>query len=412
MISRSFNTLSAPPPTIPLQSIPDAPIELAVVLPTFNERENIPEVIARLDAVLTGIRWEAIFVDDDSPDGSSDLIRAFARRDHRIRLVHRIGRRGLSSACIEGILATHAKSIAVMDADLQHDESILPQMLARMREDCLDVVIGTRNAEGGSMGGFRRRRVLLSRLGQKLSNTVCKCDLSDPMSGFFLIDRAFFLTTAHHLQTGGFKILVDIFASSPGPVRFAEVGYCFRSRQFGSSKLDVNTGIEYLFLILNKLLGNAVPQRFVVFSLVGLVGIANYLVCLAVLLYRLHINFFIAQAIATYVAMTGNFFINNLVTYRDRSLRGIHLVSGLASFWVACSFGAWANVVFARALLQAGHPWYLAGLAGIIISSVWNYSISNLFTWQMPQKPLHTGRAEASEGLLSIPVTEEPDPAA
>jgi dolichol-phosphate mannosyltransferase len=205
------------------------------------------------------------------------------------------------------------------------------------------------------------------------------------MSGFFVIDRSFFLTTVHQLQTGGFKILVDIFASSSRPVRFAEVGYCFRSRQFGTSKLDVNTGIEYLFLILNKLLGNAVPQRFVVFSLVGAIGIATYLICLALLLYRLHVNFFVAQAIATYVAMTGNFFINNLVTYRDCSLRGVHLVSGLASFWVACSFGAWANVIFARALLQSGHSWYFAGLAGIIISSVWNYSISNLFTWSSPK---------------------------
>jgi dolichol-phosphate mannosyltransferase len=376
---------STPVPARHCKLGPDAQIDLTVILPTFNERENVREIIARLEDALVGLRWEILFVDDDSPDGTADLIRSFARRDSRIRLLHRIGRRGLSSACIEGVLATTAPSIAIMDADLQHDETILPHMLARLREDFLDVVIGTRNSDGGSMGEFGRRRVLLSSLGRKLSGVVCGCNLSDPMSGFFVVDRNFFLSTVHQLQTGGFKILVDIFASSPRPVRFAEVGYCFRSRQFGASKLDVNTGIEYLFLILNKLLGNAVPQRFVVFSLVGTIGIATYLIAFAVLLYRVRLNFFVAQAIATYIAMTGNFFINNLVTYRDRSLRGIHLVSGLASFWVACSFGAWANVIFARALLQAGHTWYFAGLAGIILSSVWNYSVSNLFTWNSPK---------------------------
>ena len=361
------------------------PIDLAVVLPTFNESENVPQIISRLEDALAGIRWEIIFVDDDSPDGTADVVRSFARRDPRIRMLHRVGRRGLSSACIEGILATTAASVAVMDADLQHDETILPQMLARLRKECLDIVVATRNAEGGSMGEFQRRRVLLSRLGQKLSSVVCQCDLSDPMSGFFVIDRRFFLTTVRHLQGGGFKILVDIFASSQRRVRFGEIGYRFRSRQFGTSKLDVNTGVEYLFLILNKLMGNLAPHRFVAFALVGAFGCAVHLACLAIMLYRFHMNFFLAQAVSTVVAMTVNFFINNLVTYRDRSLRGIHLVSGLASFWVACSFGTWANVLFAHALLVAGRPWYFAGLAGIILSSVWNYSISNLFTWQMPQ---------------------------
>ncbi|WP_220464983.1 glycosyltransferase family 2 protein [Granulicella sp. 5B5] len=357
-------------------------LDLAVVIPTFNERGNIAELIRRLDLALQGLYWEAIFVDDDSPDGTADLVRSFARRDTRIRILQRIHRRGLASACIEGIMSSSAEVVAVMDADLQHDESILPQMLQRLRSECLDVVIGTRNAVGGSMGDFASHRILLSRLGDKLSRAVCACNLSDPMSGYFLVTRSFFMEVAHHLQSTGFKILVDIFASSVRPVRFDEVGYCFRCRQHGASKLDINTGVEYLFLILNKFLGAAIPPRFVMFSLVGAVGIATHLLALGTLLYAFHARFFLAQAIATYIAMTGNFFINNAVTYRDRSLRGARLVTGLASFWIACSFGAWANVIFARVLLAEGHPWYLAGLAGIILSSVWNYTISNLATWQ------------------------------
>jgi dolichol-phosphate mannosyltransferase len=375
------------------------------VLPTFNERKNIAEVIARLEDALQGISWEAIFVDDDSPDGTADLIGVLARRDRRVRLLHRVARRGLSSACIEGIMATSANYVAVMDADLQHDETILPKMLAELRDRSLDVVIGTRNAQGGSMGQFSRKRVLLSRLGKKVSNAICRCELSDPMSGFFLVSRSFFLEVVHRLQGVGFKILVDMLASSERPVRVGEIGYCFRNRKHGDSKLDVNTAVEYLFLVVNKLLGGIIPIRFALFSLVGATGVATHLACLALLLRGFHLHFLTAQVIATFVAMTENFFLNNLITYRDRSLRGGRLLSGVASFWLACSFGAWANVIFARALLQSGIAWYFAGLAGVLLSSVWNYSISNLFTWQMPQ-PKRAGdvseRVEASPAELEL----------
>ena len=366
---------------------PDASrLDLAVVIPTYNERENIAEVIGRIEAALEGLCWELIFVDDDSPDGTADLVRTYAELDPKIRLLHRVGRRGLSSACVEGIMATSTPWVAVMDADMQHDETILPKMLERMQRKSLDVVVGTRTAEGGSMGRFSDRRVLLSRIGSWISKSVLRCEISDPMSGFFLVNRIFFLEVARQLQPGGFKILVDMFASSNRPVRFGEVGYCFRNREHGESKLDVNTAIEYLFLILSKATGSVIPTRFVMFSLVGATGLVAHLTCLAVLFSVLHTPFWVGQAIATVVAMTENFFLNNLITYRDRSLRGLRLVSGLISFCMACSFGAWANVIFARSLLHSGAAWYIAGLAGVIVSSVWNYSISSLFTWHMPQE--------------------------
>jgi dolichol-phosphate mannosyltransferase len=364
-------------------------IDLALVIPTYNERGNIPELIARIESALQSLSWELIFVDDDSPDDTAEVIASFARHDHRIRLIHRVGRRGLSSACIEGILATTSNYVAVMDADMQHDETVLPQMLSTLRQDSLDLVVGTRNADGGSMGQFSRHRVILSRLGQKVSNTICQCEISDPMSGFFLFNRSFFLEVVRNLNAGGFKILVDMLASSERPVRFAEVGYTFRNRKCGESKLDVNTAVEYLFLVLDKLTdkltGRALPLRFAAFALVGATGFATHLLCLSLLMFGFHWHFLAAQIAATYIAMTENFFLNNLVTWRDRSLRGVRLVSGMASFWLACSFGAWANVIFARSLLQSGAKWYLAGIAGIILSSVWNYSISNLFTWSKPR---------------------------
>jgi dolichol-phosphate mannosyltransferase len=367
----------------PATSHPTAPrTDITVVLPTFNERANVLQVIAHLDAALLGLHWQAIFVDDDSPDGTALLLRQYAATDPRVRVIHRIGRRGLSSACMEGILAASSNFVAVMDADLQHDETILPRMLTTLRDGHLDLVVGTRNAAGGSMGQFSSNRVRISRLGQLISNAVCRCNVSDPMSGFFLLNRAFFMEVVHKLHGGGFKILVDMLASSPRPVRFAEVGYTFRTRQHGESKLDVNTAVEYLFLIIDKLTRGLIPVRFAAFALVGTAGVATYAACLALLFLGFHLHFTIAQIIATYVAMTENFFLNNLITWRDRSLRGVRLLTGLVSFWIACTFGAWANVVFARGLLESGVVWYLAGAAGIILSSVWNYSMSNLFTWQ------------------------------
>lgn len=357
-------------------------IDLSLVVPTYNERANIAELITRVERALEGFQWELIFVDDDSPDRTAELVRGFARLDRRIRLIHRIGRRGLSTACIEGTLSSSSNYIAIMDGDLQHDETILPRMLQSLRSGSLDLVVGTRNAEGGSMGQFDHKRVLLSRMGQRISGAVCQCQITDPMSGYFLFTRDFFLEVVHQLHGGGFKILLDMLACAERPVRLAEVGYTFRKRIHGESKLDLNTGVEYLMLIVDKLTGGALPVRFTSFALVGIAGLATHLICLTVLVRAMHLQFVSAQIAATYLAMTENFFLNNVVTWRDRRLKGIRLFTGLTSFWLACSFGAWANVLFARSLLLSGMGWLYAGVAGIVISSVWNYSMSNLFVWQ------------------------------
>jgi dolichol-phosphate mannosyltransferase len=356
-------------------------LDCAVVLPTYNERDNIPLVIANLKIALAGLSWEAIFVDDDSPDGTADVISAYARADSRIRLIRRIGRRGLSSACIEGMMSTQAAFVAVMDADLQHDENILPRMLDKLRQEPLDIVVGTRNAKGGGMGEFSRRRILLSRIGRKISHVVCRCHLTDPMSGFFMLRRSFLLDVVHDLQGGGFKILVDLLASGQRPVAIGEVGYTFGARRHGESKLSVVVGIEYLFLIANKLLGDVIPVQLTLFLLVGSFGLLTHLAAFFLLTRFQHLNFVWAHATATFIAMVENFFLNNAITFREQRLRGTRMLSGAVRFVLICSFGAWANVIFARALYQSGAEWYLAGFAGIVLGSVWNLSISSLFTW-------------------------------
>ncbi len=366
--------------TYPLR-IAGSRLDLAVILPTYKERENIPLIIDKLEDALQGLAWEAIFVDDDSPDGTAEIVTAHARLDTRIRLIQRVGRRGLSSACLEGMLATSAPVVAVMDADLQHDETILPIMLRRLHQESLDLVVGTRNAEGGSMGEFSRARRFLSRSGKKISHSVCRSRVTDPMSGFFLLRRSFLQEVVRDMQGQGFKILVDLLASSPRPVRLAEVGYTFRSRRFGESKMDVVVGLEYGFLILNNLLGGIIPVRLALYLMVGALGLVTHGMTLLLLSQSVHLHFVAAQLIATFVAMIENFSLNNRITFRDRRLQGLQILSGGARFVLACGFGAWANVVFANSLWQSGTEWYLAGLAGIVLGSVWNLSISSLFTW-------------------------------
>lgn len=357
------------------------PAELTVVVPSFNERDNVPELAARLDRVLAGIAWEMIVVDDDSPDGTSAVTKELARRDPRVRCIRRVGRRGLAGACIEGMLASSAPVVAVMDADLQHDETILPAMLDHIRAG-MDLVVASRNIDGGSKEeGLTPLRRTVSDLGRRLSAVILKAPLSDPMSGFFMVRRDLIEEIAPKLSTSGFKILADIAASVSTVPRFAEVPYVFRERVHGESKLDAKVALDYLGFLIHKLSGGVVPLRFIFFALVGASGVAVHLAVLYVALTA-GFRFEWAQTTATVVAMTTNFLINNEITYRDARLRGGRLLIGLLSFYAVCSLGAFANVGVAS-WLYAGHAgWWLAGLAGALMGAVFNYAASSALVWR------------------------------
>jgi dolichol-phosphate mannosyltransferase len=357
--------------------------ELAVVIPTLNERDNVPLIVERLNRVLAGISWEAIFVDDDSPDGTADVLRALSRRQANIRVLQRLGRRGLASACIDGILASAAPYAAVMDGDLQHDENLLPAMLAKIKAERLDIVVASRHIKEGGVGDMERSRIMISDFASKLGRLVVKAELSDPMSGFFMIRREAFAEAMRSLSAQGFKILLDLFASAPRPLAFAEVPLNFRPRLHGESKLDAMVAWEYLMLLLDKLVGKVIPVRFLLFSLIGGLGVGTHLLTLWFGTHVLLLAFAIAQTAATIVAMTGNFLLNNLFTYRDRRLRGRRLWTGLLSFYAVCGVGTAANVGIASHLVYGHTSWWLAGLAGAAVSVVWNYAMSSIFTWSV-----------------------------
>lgn len=363
--------------------------DLTVVIPTLNERENIQPLLERLDLALAGTRWEVIFVDDDSKDGTPETVREIGRNDPRVRCLQRIGRRGLSTACIEGILASASPFVAVMDADLQHDESLLPGMLNVLRHEPCDIVVGSRYIAGGGVGAWDKTRAGMSGLATKLSRLICKTEIADPMSGFFMLRRDVFESAMRNLSGQGFKILLDLLASLPSPPRLKELPYQFRTRRYGESKLDTMVAWEFGMLLADKLVGHIVPVRFALFAMIGAIGVVVDLIVLSFALAA-GFGFIAAQAIATLVAMTSNFFLNNFFTYRDRRLKGWRLWRGLFSFYVICALGAVANVGFAAFVFVGdarwlagvkGIPW-LASLAGVIVGSVWNYAVSSVFTWK------------------------------
>jgi dolichol-phosphate mannosyltransferase len=360
--------------------------ELSIIVPTYNERDNILELVNRLRQCLTGISWEVIFVDDDSPDGTVDRIHALSRSDSRIRCLQRLGRRGLASACVEGMLASTASYLAVMDADLQHDEHLLPPMLHLLKQGETDIVVGSRYVKGGGIGEWNRPRAVISRLATRLSRLVIPAELTDPMSGFFMLRREVLVESVRSLSTIGFKILLDLFASSPRKLRFKELPYQFRNRYAGESKLDPVAAWDYGMLLLDKLVGHIVPVRFAAFSIVGGMGVLVHLLTLISLLELLKRPFVESQAIATYVAMTFNFTINNVLTYRDRRLRGWRWLRGWISFTLVCSIGALANVGIASHLYQMNTGWLPAAIAGIAVGVVWNYAVTRVYTWNKPRK--------------------------
>jgi dolichol-phosphate mannosyltransferase len=359
---------------------PAEPLQLSIVIPTFNERQNVRELIGRVETALAGISWEMIFVDDDSPDGTSAEVKSIAARDSRIRCIRRIGRRGLSSACIEGMLASAAPTLVVMDADLQHDETRIPAMLEALESHGADLVIASRYTAGGTVGDWNRQRAFMSRLATRLSRIVCRQEISDPMSGFFMIRANAIDSCVRRLSGKGFKILLDVVASSPEALTVAEVPYTFRQRLYGESKLDTLVLWDFGMLLAEKTIGRYIPVRFFAFTLVGGAGVLVHMATLAGLRFG-SLSFANAQAVATVVAMVFNFWLNNLLTYRDRRLRGRKWLTGLLSFMLACGLGAVANVGIASYLFESHTQWMLAALSGIAVGAVWNYAITQLYTW-------------------------------
>ena len=356
---------------------------LSVIVPCYNEKPNVAPLIARLDAALRGIDWEVIYVDDNSPDGTAAEVRRLAQIDPRVRCIRRVGRRGLASAVIEGALSSSAAYVAVIDGDLQHDETRLPAMLAELRTGRYDLAVASRHIEGASNAGLAGRwRHALSDGGIWLAQKFLPVPLTDPMSGFFMLPRPLFEDVAKNLNGQGFKILVDLVLSAPMPLRVKDVPASFHERVAGESKLDVTVMLQFGGLLLDKIFAGYLPLRFISFAAVGGIGVMVHLSVLALLRQWTMLDFVAEQTIATVVAMVFNFELNNAITYADQRLRGPRLWRGLFLFMAVCGVGAIANIGIARSLYEAHTTWTAAGAIGAVIGVVWNYAVSATLVWR------------------------------
>lgn len=368
------------------------PLQLAVVLPTLNERANLRPLVERLDKALAGIRWEAIIVDDNSADGTSDEARAISLEDPRLRCIQRIGRRGLASAAIEGMCSTAAPVVAVMDADHQHDPNLLPGMLAAIESGEYDLAYASRFCEGASTEAWNRPdREKASGVANALARKVTGVELTDPMSGYFMLRAATVRADAHRLSGVGFKILLDILATVDKPLRVKEFPLNFAARLEGESKLDQTIAFEFLVGLYDKWLGRIIPTRFALFGTIGALGVVVHMAVLSTFLAMAGQSFYfghwitkfdVGQALAAVVAMTFNFFLNNTLTYADKRLTGfVPLARGWAKFGLTCSVGMLANIGVAAVLVRYGFHEYPAAITGIVIGSVWNFALSSKFVW-------------------------------
>jgi dolichol-phosphate mannosyltransferase len=361
--------------------------ELCVVIPTFNERDNVRLLVERLTQTLDGLDWEVIIVDDDSPDGTAAVARALGESDRRVRCICRIARRGLAGACLEGMLASQARYLAVLDADLQHDEALLVPMIERLRRSNLDLVVASRYLDNQTVESLSGTRKRISRWATGLTHHLFGIGLSDPMSGFFMIRRAAFEELAPSLSTQGFKILLDIVVTARGQLRSVEIPYVFGQRLHGQSKLDSKNALDFAALILSKLTGDRVSVRFLLFGLVGLTGVGVHLAVLTIMLTLTALSFVLAQTAATVAATIWNFVLNNAFTYSDQRLTGAPLVYGLIRFQAICGIGAVSNVGVASWIYAADPKWWIAGLGGALMGAGWNYMVTSALVWrQAPRR--------------------------
>ena len=364
---------------LPAQSSPT----LSVIVPTYQESANVPVLFERIKTALKGLPWEMIVVDDDSPDGTSAVAFALAAGDCRLRCLRRVHRSGLAGAVIEGWLSSSADYVAVIDGDLQHDETTIPSMYEALTKGLGDLAIGTRVRDRVSDGALSPARQALSDVGSWIFRRLTGVAIKDPMSGFFMLRRETVSRLAPRLSPDGFKILVDIILTADGGLKIVEIPYVFRKRLMGISKLTPLVAIDFLGLVVHHATGGALPIRFVLFASIGAVGLVVHILALsAVLDWGGEIDFNSAQLIATLLAMASNFILNNEITYRVHRYRGLNLIRGFMAFAMGCSVGALANIDIASWVYKINQTWWVAGLAGGVLSLVWNYVVSTNLVWR------------------------------
>ena len=380
------------------ESISGGAPDLSLIICTLNEGTAIRSVVEEVSAALGSIRHEIIVVDDNSSDNTAAEVLSLAQSHPHVRLHVRVNERGLSSAAIKGWDIAHGRYLGVMDGDGQHDPVAIRALADMIMAGDKDLVCVSRYI-GQTDTGLSGLRDLGSKAATAATGMVLKVSLSDPMSGCFMMTRDYYMSARPKLTGIGFKILLDVAASSPIKPRFGEVKAALRQRQGGESKLDIRVVLDLGALLVEKATGGVMNARFVLFAGVGVTGVFVYAAVLflchhlfhtgeSVPMYRFQFRLddILSYSLAIWLSMTWNFFVNNAITFRDKRLKGIAMVYGLTGFYFACSIGAILSLFMAVFMKDHLHIHYMvAGIVAALLSSVWNYFASKWFAWRTPK---------------------------
>lgn len=361
---------------------------VSIVLPTFNERGNIEPLLAQLLPLHQQFDLEILVVDDDSADGTAELVRQLAHSEPRLRLIRRVGRSGLASAIKEGLLDATGDVALVMDSDGQHEPASVQRAIETLLADDFDLVVGSRFHPEASIQGLSGRR----ETGSSWANAWARFSLprryghlTDFMSGFFAVQLEPLLPVIRAVDVNGFKFLYELLAVSQGRLHTAEVPLQFQPRSYGSSKLDLAIFWDFLISILHSLSLRLLPRRAISFALVGASGVIVQLLATQVLMSAVGLGFEQALPVAVVMAASSNYLINNALTFRFQRLQGAALLRGLLKFLLVASLPVLANVGLASAYYSfIARDTFWAQLAGIVVVFVWNYAASSRFVWNTP----------------------------
>lgn len=379
---------------------PDDRPEISIVICTLDEHEAITGVLAEIDLALSGHLREIIVVDDSSDMRTGDQVLAYAKTHPGVRLIKRRNERGLGTAAIRGWEAARGRLLALMDGDGQHDPALLVHMLQAQREGDCDVVVASRYLQSAS-SGLGRIRHLGSRIAVLATRGLLGIRIADPMSGCFLMTRAWFEQVYPRLQTPGFKILIDVLTGGTRVPRLAQVPAHLRERHGGRSKLDLKVVLDLGAQLVEKASRGLVPARMAMFFAVGMSGLVAHVATLALSTWVLGWPLWLGQILAIWLAMTCNFLLNNLLTFRDRRLHGREALHGLAMFYAACLSGAIISEAAALGLAAAGIAPLAAGAGGAVLAGVWNYHLAGRTTWRDRQAPAPAPARES--GMPTLP---------
>ncbi len=357
------------------------------MLPTYNERQNVARILEELLPLKQRFDLEVLFVDDDSADGTADLVKQLAHGQAGVRLIRRVGRAGLASAIKEGILDATGDVIVVMDCDGQHEPAAVEAAVEALLSSGSDLVVGSRFHAEAAIHGLSEKRTRNSTW----ANTIARFSLpgyrrlTDYMSGFFALRPEAALRYVRRVDVNGFKFLYELLSISRGSLRVSEIPLHFQARVAGDSKLDLAIVWDLGVSILHTLLLRSIPRRAISFALVGLSGVAVQMLVVQALMGAAGLVFKQALPIAVVVAASSNYLINNALTFRFQRQQGTALLKGLLKFLLVASLPVLANVGVASTFYNlVSRNTFLAQLAGILVVFVWNYAASSRLVWNTP----------------------------